>query len=211
MPAKPLDKSTPQAPEDENGVVTAENGDANVEDDTNGVASTDEEAGGAHVEDDSDSASSNASGDDNGDKHARERKGSWWNWLFNGDAEAQRPPKPVRSSTPDDSDSGDGAAPSSRAVVTTNAPPPHPPSPPAESRRPLPRIDTGDEDSAPAVEQDTANGVHIDRPRRAPILVQHDTRPPPPPRTGPPPPPPPDVDDGAQHPDGGDSDDDNQE
>jgi penicillin-binding protein 1A len=212
LPAKPLDKSTPQAPEDENGVITAENGDATVEDDTNGAASTDEEAGGANIEDDSDSSSANASGDDNGDKHAR--KGSWWNWLFNGDGEPQRPPKQARSSSPDDSDSDDtsNAAPSSRTVVTTNAPPLRSPAPPAETRHASqPRdIDTGDEDAAPAVEQDTPNGVRIDRPRRAPILVQHDSRPPPPPRTGPPPPPPPDVDQGAQHPDG-DSGDDDQE
>jgi penicillin-binding protein 1A len=226
LPAKPLDKSEPQAPTEENGVVSDEEGNAVVENDVDGAASTDEEAGGANIENDSDSSSDTASADsDSGSstKHAHGK--SWWDWLFNSDGEPQKPVRHSRAPSADEPDSGDTSAdaassprvitnappPASRALtsapprVTTTEPPPSPP-PVLIHRAPPADVDTGDEDAGPAVEQDDGNAVRVERPRRVPMYVQHD-RPPPPPRAGPPPAPPPDVEDeGAQQPDGGPDD-----
>ncbi|MBV8799569.1 MAG: PBP1A family penicillin-binding protein [Alphaproteobacteria bacterium] len=90
LPAKPLNKSEPQAPIENNGVVTAENGSATVENDGEGAASADEESGGAKIEDDSDSAANSDTGDDQGSSSGKHgRGGGLWDWLFGKDQAAK--------------------------------------------------------------------------------------------------------------------------
>jgi penicillin-binding protein 1A len=183
LPAKPLDMSPPQAPIEDNGIITADTGEAAVEDDTHGAATTDEEAGGANVDEDSESSSDSSDTDtdsDTGSKTARHDKGGWWNWLFsgNGGNEARRERSPSGTS-------GDITPSSSRSTGTSRV---APVTPEEDS-------DSTDDDSS-MVERTSPPPVRVIRPHR-------DEPPPPPPRAGPPPPPPPpDTEQpGAQHPD----------
>jgi len=74
LPGKPLDKSAPQAPTDENGIITADTGSASVEDANGATTMGDEEAGGGVSAD----ADSSKSGTETGNKDNK----SWWDWLF---------------------------------------------------------------------------------------------------------------------------------
>ncbi len=206
LPAHPLDKSEPQAPIDDNGIIAADSGTATVEDDTEGSASADEEAGGANIEDDT--ASSDSSGDSassSSSKHDHSG-GSWWNWLFSGNSDdhSAAPAKHAKAS-PEGPTVIEGAVRPAPPKPAESAPPPADSNaapvhliPPRSHDVDVDRADTSDHDDS----------VSVQRPPRAPAPIQHDERPPPP-RAGPPPPPPPDVDEeGAQHPDQ-DPDDDN--
>jgi penicillin-binding protein 1A len=185
LPAKPLDMSPPQAPIEDNGIITADTGEAAVEDDTNGAATTDEEAGGANVDEDSESSGDSSDTDsDTGSKTAKHDKGGWWNWLFSGnggnEARRERPP----------SDTSGNITPSSSRTTGTSrvAPLTHE------------EDDDSTDDDSSIVERASPPPVRVIRPHR-------DDPPPPPPRAGPPPPPPPDADQpDAQHPDSDDSD-----
>ncbi|MBV9062866.1 MAG: hypothetical protein JOY77_08035, partial [Alphaproteobacteria bacterium] len=197
LPAKPLNKSEPQAPIENNGVVTAENGSATVENDGEGAASADEESGGAKIEDDSDSAANSDTGDDQGSSSGKHgRGGGLWDWLFGKDQAAKEASR--KTVSPED-DSGSNPPPHVSSTTPSRrdlAPAPH-------SLGTLPANDDGaGSDTAPAHDMGS---------RRAPpprvVRPANDEPPPPPPRAGPPPPPPPDVEDeGAQHPDGGEDD-----
>jgi penicillin-binding protein 1A len=209
LPAHPLDKSEPQAPIDENGIIATNTGTAAVEDDSEGSANADEEAGGANIEDDTASADSGGdTGSDNSNTAKHEhRSGSWWNWLFGGSGgdNGAAPAKHAKPS-PQTPTVIEGAvrpaSPKSEAApsVENDAAPVH--LIPPRSR------DENTDEPDTAADRDGSATVQVERPPRAPAPLRHDERPPPPPRAGPPPPPPPDMDDdGAQHPD--DSDDDN--
>ncbi|MBV9571467.1 MAG: PBP1A family penicillin-binding protein [Alphaproteobacteria bacterium] len=182
LPAKPLEKSAPQTVEMDNGIVTAEEGGAAIEDDSPTSVDVDEESGGANIEDDSDSADKDTGSARGRDSSRGERNGSWWNWLFNEDRSRAPPGEP-----------------SARSGVVRQQPPParvivpQEPQPAAES---------------PGIDRESVGGVRSQRPRYAePPPPRDDRPPPPPPRVGPPPAPPPDVDDeGAQNPDGTDED-----
>jgi penicillin-binding protein 1A len=203
LPSRPLDKSEPQAPIEDNGIITADTGSATVENDTEGTAPVDEEAGGANVEDDTESASGESSSDSDGgaSKHEHEDKGSWWNWLFHGSNE-NGGEKHARAASPEDRGDAESTPPPRRAASSREL------APPPRSLGTLPANgsdDTGDSNEPP---RDLAQHTppREMRPQPAPPAYMHEQRPPPPPRAGPPPPPPPDVDDGAQHPDDEDSD-----
>ena len=182
LPARSLDKSEPQTAEMDNGIVTAEEGGAAVEDDSEASTNVDEESGGANIEDDSESANNVDSSGDKNNNTARERKGSWWNWLFNEESRSRANTTPA------------GESPARSGVV--RQPPP--------IRVITPR-ETPPDDSV--IDRESIDSVRPERPRYVEPPPRHDDRPPPPPRAGPPPVPPPDVDDeGAQNPDGVDED-----
>ncbi|HEY4115391.1 MAG TPA: PBP1A family penicillin-binding protein [Rhizomicrobium sp.] len=220
LPAKPLDKSAPQPPTDENGIITAETGNASIDTGNDQSVTTDDESGGDN-EDTGDTGDS----DQGGDRHGGHDK-SWWDWLFGSggsatnahpheaqpQAQADRPTRahvegPVTTDDTDDTaDSDDEAPPPPR----TYSEPPRSYTVPAEPDRhtdqpPPPRSYTVPADP----------DRYTDRPpphfESAPRRPDYDGAPPPPPRAGPPPPPPPGVDDedeGARHPDGSDGSDD---
>jgi membrane peptidoglycan carboxypeptidase len=104
LPGKPLDKSAPEAPTDENGIITAESGSASVESANGEAATTDEEAGGEV------SSEANASGNGS-DSNSKENK-SWWDWLF-GRADNPQIRQPAQS----------GQAQEAHAHSDTSAPP----------------------------------------------------------------------------------------
>ncbi|MFL6689261.1 MAG: transglycosylase domain-containing protein [Alphaproteobacteria bacterium] len=202
LPAKALDKSEPQAPVEDNGVITADSGTVAVEDDTNGIATADEEAGGAKIEEDTETSSSNSDTAESGSTKTENDKRGWWNWLFNSDGEAvQR-----RQATAPRERSG--------TVTASHAPTSAQPVIPSGSSREIVRGPiTREEDQPVVIERDTPNGVRIERMQReerpppSPPPFQREQRPPPPPpRMGPPPPPPPDVDEPGPPPDDQDSD-----
>ncbi|HEX3653748.1 MAG TPA: PBP1A family penicillin-binding protein [Rhizomicrobium sp.] len=180
LPAKPLDMSEPQAPIEDNGIITADTGEAAVENDTNGTASTDEEAGGANVDEDSESSSSDSDNSSNGDadsgsgtKTAKHDNGGWWNWLFSGNGGNEpRRGRPPSSNEPNAAVPTPHEAPPAHSVPLTRAAPP-----PDDT-------DSADEDQT-YPERIGPPPVRVVRPRREE---------PPPPRSGPPPPPPPDAD-----------------
>jgi membrane peptidoglycan carboxypeptidase len=199
LPAKPLDMSAPQAPiEEDNGIITAETGEAGVENDTNGIATTDEEAGGANVEDDSEASSSdsdNSKGDGQASSSTKTAthehdKGGWWNWLFSGnsgnEAKRGRPPSSDESNA---EASAPHETPPARSVPLTRA---------------APAPDDSDSDSA---DENQAYPERIGPPPVRVVRPRREPPPPPPPRAGPPPPPPPGVDEsGAPQPGDDDSD-----
>lgn len=191
LPSRPLTKSEPQAPVDNNGVIADENGEATVENDASSAAGTaDEEAGGANVDEDDDSHTSTASSDtpdDSAPKNSRENKG-WFDWLFSGSKQSGKA-KHEQVAQP-------AAAPVEAAAPRPLNAAPRRAMAPAATRGSGVEQDVGTDegiaDESPPPPQSSSH------PRR-------DQPPPPPPRSGPAPPPPPDVgDDGAQHPDDGD-------
>jgi len=196
LPSRPLNKSEPQAPIEDNGIITAESGTASIEDDTEGAAAaSDEESGGARVEDDTDTAanSENANGA-NGDKTEHRRGGSWWNWLFGGDTDQNRHEKSSPTSASEDTGGAQGTTRTSPGRTSRDV------TRPARSLGTLPANGSGedaevDENTGPPppdLAQHAPREVH---PRRAPPDYEREEGPPPPPRYGPPPPPPPDEDD----------------
>jgi penicillin-binding protein 1A len=184
LPGRPLDKSAPQAPIDENGIITAESGSTSIEGDDEGITSMDDESGGGE------------SGDEQSARGGHGRDNSWWDWLFGRQGGSQasaaphaaRPAGPPPASQPPES-STDVIVPESQAA-------------------PAPRSNDQPRDYSPPPQRDYAQPVQREYPppqRDYAPPAQRDDPPPPPPRGVRPPPPPPDSgdDQGSDHPDGG--------
>jgi penicillin-binding protein 1A len=200
LPAKPLDKSEPQSPIEDNGVITADSGSAAVEDDTNGIATTDEEAGGANIEEDTETSSSGDTAESGSTKIEHGKRG-WWDWLFNSDGEAVQRRQPTAPREKSGTATASHAPPSAQPATVSGP-----------SRETVRGPITTEEDQPTVIERDTADGVRVEhlqreeRPPPAPPPFQREQRPPPPPpRAGPPPPPPPDVDEPGVTPEEDDS------
>jgi penicillin-binding protein 1A len=216
LPAKPLDKSEPQAPTDENGIITAESGNASIDSGNDESATVDDETGGDN-EDTDDSGDSDKSGST---EHRERQNKSWWDWLFgNGGQNAIAGP---RSAQPDR-----GPRPQINGPVTTyesrQGPPPRadsePQQPDSDSDAPPPprvysppeprRDDYGTPPPPPRYYAGPPRPSYDNAPPPYSEPRRDDNAPPPPPRAGRAPPPPPgvdDEDDGARHPDASDDD-----
>ena len=208
LPAKPLDKSAPQAPTtDENGVVTAESGTVTIEGADSASSGVDEETGGSAGE-----ASTEAT--DTANNHPSENRHSFWDWLFGKDSNSGARPanaEPPRSADENRSATEHASQPrpvdqSSRIQRLDNPPPPPgndesgTGDPSSDAQPPHAQI-YGPADHGIGGAPPTRH-VYIEPRREIPLHEQA----PPPPRSSPPPPPPPDSDDeGAHHPDDDDN------
>ena len=198
LPAKPLDKSEPQAPTDENGIITAESGGASVEGATLESPSVDDETGGA-------SEDNNGDTDENSSERSNTRRGdhdrSWWDWLFGsgGSNSSTHPPQPhAEASPPPRPQYGEPQYGQPQPRTEYASPPPQPRS---RIEGPVTTYDSGTQGGSAPV-----TNFYV-QPRRVAPLHDDNSSPPPPPRAGRAPPPPPDADDeGAHHPDGDDGD-----
>jgi penicillin-binding protein 1A len=199
LPAKPLDKSEPQAPIDENGIITAQTGDASIDTGNDESATVDDESGG-DKEGTVDTGDEDQNSGNSSSEHREGHDKSWWDWLFgNGGANANGRPHSAESQAQPDRtpraqidgpvttyDSRQGPPPRSYTVPTQH---------PDDTDQPQPRSYT-----VPPQQPD----------RYTDQAPPRTGSPPPPPRAGPPPPPPPgvdDEDDGSHHPDGSNDDD----